>query len=63
LAEPRKSSSAEKNVRVNERFTREVAEAKKGLPLNRIYFYHTEIADPDVVVTHPITVHLSFTKT
>ena len=48
---------------MNERFTREVAEAKKGLPLNRIYFYHTEIADPDVVVTHPITVHLSFTKT
>ncbi len=48
---------------MNERFTGAVTEAKKGLLLNRIYLYHAEIADPDIVVTHPITVHLSFTET
>jgi hypothetical protein len=63
LAEPRKPSSTEKNARVNERFAGAVAEAKMGLLLNRVYLYHAEIADPDIVVTHPITVHLSFTET
>ena len=48
---------------MNERFAGAVAEAKMGLLLNRVYLYHAEIADPDIVVTHPITVHLSFAKT
>ena len=47
---------------MNARFAGAVAEAKMGLLLNRVYLYHAEIADPDIVVTHPITVHLSFTK-
>lgn len=53
----------EKNARVNERFTRAVAEAKKGLLLDRVYLYHAEIADSDVVLTHPIAVYLPFTET
>tara|TARA_B000000460_G_scaffold17449_1_gene11708 strand:+ start:632 stop:823 length:192 start_codon:yes stop_codon:yes gene_type:complete len=63
LAEPEKPSSTEKNARVNERFTRAVAEAKKGLLLNRVYLYHAEIADSDIVLTDPIAVYLSFTET